>query len=59
VFSRLTNSYSLVCSGGAQNFYSVFQAELADHIPVVRCTIAGSRVIGRLTAGERGASSVL
>lgn len=52
VFSRLTNSYALVCNGGAANFYSVFEAELAEHIPVVRCTIAGCRFVGRVTAGE-------
>jgi translation initiation factor 6 len=52
VFSRVTNSYALVCNGGAQNFYSVFESELADHMPVVRCTIAGCRFVGRVTAGE-------
>lgn len=31
---------------------SVFQAELADHIPVVKTSIAGTRLVGRLTVGE-------
>jgi len=35
------------------NFYSVFEAELADHIPVVHCTIASVRVIGRLAVGNK------
>ena len=32
---------------------SVFEAELQDLIPTVRTTIAGTRIIGRLTAGNR------
>jgi hypothetical protein len=31
--------------------HSVFEAELADVIPICRCSIAGTRIIGRLTAG--------
>ena len=30
---------------------SVFEAELQDVVPICRCTIAGTRIIGRLTAG--------
>ncbi len=51
MFSKLTNSYCLVAIGGSENFYSVFESELADVIPVVHASIAGTRVIGRLTAG--------
>lgn len=53
VFSTLTNSYALVALGASENFYSVFEAELQDIIPTVRTTIAGTRIIGRLTAGNR------
>ena len=53
VFSRLTNSYCLVAIGGSENFYSVFESELADVIPVVHTSIAGTRIVGRLTAGNR------
>lgn len=35
VFAKLTNKYCLVAAGGSENFYSVFESELADHIPVV------------------------
>jgi len=52
VFSKLTNSYCLLSYGGSEHF-RVFEAELADHIPIVHCSIAGCRVIGRLTAGNR------
>jgi translation initiation factor 6 len=53
VFSKLTNAYCLVATGGSQNFYSVFDSELSDHIPVIRTTIAGCRILGRLTAGNK------
>ncbi|KAI7833890.1 Eif6, partial [Kickxella alabastrina] len=53
VFSKLTNSYCLVAIGGSENFYSVFESELNDVIPVVHTSIAGTRIIGRLTAGNR------
>jgi len=53
VFAKLTNSYCLVAIGGSQNFYSAFEAELAEHIPVIQCSIAGIRIIGRLTAGNK------
>lgn len=53
VFSKLTNTYCLVGIGGSENFYSVFEGELADVIPVVHSSIAGCRIIGRLTVGNR------
>lgn len=53
VFSRLTNSYCLVAIGGSENFYSVFESELGDVIPVVHASIAGTRIVGRLSAGNR------
>lgn len=33
VFAQLTNAYAVIALGGAENFYSVFESELADHIP--------------------------
>lgn len=53
VFSTLTNSYALVAVGASENFYSVFEAELQDVIPICHATIAGTRIVGRLTAGNR------
>lgn len=32
---------------------SVFEAELADHIPVIKTSIAGTRLVGRMTVGNR------
>ena len=52
-FARLTNSYCLVGIGASENFYSIFEGELSDHIPVIHTTITETRVIGRLTAGNR------
>lgn len=54
VFSKLTNSYALCSIGGSENFYSVFESELADHIPVVHTSIAGCRFVGRVCVGESG-----
>ncbi|OCF32616.1 eukaryotic translation initiation factor 6 [Kwoniella heveanensis CBS 569] len=53
VFSKLTNSYCLTALASSTNFYSVFESELADVIPIVHTTIGGTRIIGRLTAGNR------
>jgi len=53
VFSKLTNSYCLVAIGGSANFYSVFESELADVIPVCYTSVAGCRIIGRMTVGNR------
>ncbi|ESO94995.1 hypothetical protein LOTGIDRAFT_206392 [Lottia gigantea] len=53
VFSKLTNAYCLVAIGGAENFYSIFEGELGETIPVVHASIAGCRIVGRLTVGNR------
>jgi len=53
VFSKLTNSYCLVSIGGSTNFYSTYEAELGDVVPIVHTSIGGTRIIGRLTAGNR------
>eukprot|EP01116_Phalansterium_solitarium_P008856 TRINITY_DN22820_c0_g1_i1.p1 TRINITY_DN22820_c0_g1~~TRINITY_DN22820_c0_g1_i1.p1 ORF type:complete len:244 (-),score=58.82 TRINITY_DN22820_c0_g1_i1:311-1042(-) len=52
VFSKLTNSYCLLALGGDVNF-KVFETELADHIPVVYASVAGTAIVGRLTAGNK------
>jgi translation initiation factor 6 len=38
--------------GGSENFYSAFEAELAPFMPVIHTSIAGTRIIGRVTAGN-------
>lgn len=53
VFSMLTNKYALTAIGGSMNFYSVFESELAETIPIVRASIAGTRIIGRMCAGNK------
>jgi len=53
VFSLLTNSYCLIAIGGSENFYSVFEGELSDVIPVVHTSIADCRIIGRMCVGNR------
>jgi len=51
VFATLTNAYAVVAIGASENFYSIFEAELQDVVPICRATIAGTRIVGRLTAG--------
>ncbi|KAH9856634.1 eukaryotic translation initiation factor 6 [Lenzites betulinus] len=53
VFSKLTNSYCLVAIQGSTNFYSSFESELGEVIPIVHTSIGGTRIVGRLTAGNR------
>lgn len=53
VFAKLTNTYCMVSIGGSENFYSVFEGELADVMPVIHASIAGTRIIGRLTVGNQ------
>jgi len=53
VFAKLTNSYCLVAVQGSTNFYSIFESELGDVIPIIHTTIGGTRIVGRLTAGNR------
>ena len=53
VFSKLTNSYCIVGLGGAENFYSVFENELANHIQVIHATVSSTKLVGRLMAGNK------
>jgi len=53
VFAKLTNAYCLVAIGGSENFYSIFEGELSDTIPVVHTSIGACRIIGRLCVGNR------
>ena len=39
MFATLTNKYGLVAYGKSEGFFSVFEQELADHIPVVKASI--------------------
>lgn len=53
VFAKLTNKYCLTAIGGSENFYSTFESELSDHMPVVKASIAGTRIIGRMCVGNQ------
>lgn len=53
VFAKLTNAYCLIAESDTTNFYSAFEAELRDVIPVIYASIGNSRVIGRLCAGNK------
>ena len=51
MFAKLTNSYCLAALQGSTNFYSAFESELGDVVPIVHTSIGGTRIVGRLTAG--------
>lgn len=53
VFAKLTNAYCIVALGGAENFYSVLESELSEHIPVIKTSVAGTRLVGRMTVGNK------
>lgn len=40
-------------TNSSECFYSAFEGELADHIPVVRTSVAGCRFIGRVCVGNK------
>ena len=50
-FASLHFSHHAVGQTSAANFYSIFEAELSAHIPVVYATVAGCKIIGRLCVG--------
>mmetsp|Transcript_18333 Transcript_18333/g.13186 ORF Transcript_18333/g.13186 Transcript_18333/m.13186 type:complete len:95 (+) Transcript_18333:70-354(+) len=52
VFAKITNKYALVSSGGSENFYSAFEAELGPHIPVVHASFCQTKIIGRMCAAN-------
>jgi len=53
VFARITNSYCVLAMGSSQEHFRVFEAELADHIPIIRTSIAGTRIVGRMCVGNK------
>lgn len=54
VFARITNSYALVAHSTSENFFSAIQEELKPHgVPVVHCTIGETKIVGRMTIGNR------
>ncbi|KAG7169484.1 Eukaryotic translation initiation factor 6-like [Homarus americanus] len=48
VFCKLTNSFCLAGIGASANFYSIFEEQLSEAIPVVYASIAGCRIIGSM-----------
>lgn len=53
VFSKLTNAYCLAGIGASANFYSIFEDQLSETIPVVYASIAGCRIVGSMVTGNR------
>jgi translation initiation factor 6 (eIF-6) len=57
VFGTLTNAYCITAIGGSENFYSLFESELSREIPVIKSSIAGTRLVGRMCVGENFVNS--
>ncbi|XP_047128067.1 eukaryotic translation initiation factor 6 [Hydra vulgaris] len=53
VYAKLTNTYCMVGVGASENFYSVFEGELSDVIPVFHASLADTAIVGRLSVGNR------
>ena len=49
----MTNGYCLAAAGAAENFYSLYDASLAKHIPVIVTTVFGTKLVGTMTAGNK------
>ena len=50
-FVKLTNSFCLVADGASEDLYEAFRTEL-DGVPIVPMSIAGTKMVGRMTAGN-------
>ncbi|KAI3383821.1 hypothetical protein SNEBB_010239 [Seison nebaliae] len=53
VFAKLTNTYCLVGTGRSEAFFSIFENEIGDAIPIVHTSIANCQIVGRLVVGNR------
>ena len=53
VFWRLSNSFLLCGTGAPESFYSLFESTCGNYLPVVVCTIAGTKIVGTMTAGNK------
>lgn len=52
VFCNLTNNYCLL-GHGTRDYYPDFENELSDHIKVIYCSVAGTKIVGRLSVGNK------
>lgn len=52
-FAKLTNKYCLIGSGGSESFYSMFESELGPYIPFADVSLAGTKIVGRMCAGNK------
>lgn len=53
VFTRLTNSYLLWGTGAPESFYSLFESSVGNYLPVIVCTIAGTKIVGTMCVGNK------
>merc|ERR1711939_450630 len=52
-FSRLTNSFCIIPPGSSKKFYSAFESEIKNTIPLLKTSIAATKIVGRLCVGNK------
>ena len=52
-FMKITNSYCLVSEGGSDQFFQIVSNEIGNTIPVISTSIAGTKIVGRMTCGNK------
>ena len=52
-YARITNSYALIPTTATESWVSVFQDHLEPNIKIIYSNIAGTPIVGRLTAGNK------
>lgn len=52
-FLKLTSTYCLVSDDASQNVLQIINQETQGRIPVISASIAGTKIVGRMTAGNK------
>jgi translation initiation factor 6 len=53
VYSLLTNDYCILGYGGPENFYSIFDNELSEKMPIIKTTISSTKIVGSMIVGNK------
>lgn len=52
-FLKLTSTYCLVSDDASQNVLQIINQETQGRIPIISASIAGTKIVGRMTAGNK------
>jgi len=53
IFARLTNSYCVIGCYEDEKTYSILETELNDYLSLVKTSVAGTRLVGRISVGNK------